>query len=363
MANKKYPKRYHEYRGRRKRGSLALKIIIILLALVLAACLVFLVFLGGRVEYTDEGVRLVLPWSDQPDHTDDPAGTESPTPPVIIIEGPEESPTPEPEPSPQPDPAPEVIGAVEVRQDQVLDGTAARLVADAGGNTLVVEMKTDAGKLYWNSAAADPAVIAGDLTAAVKDLAAEGELYLVARVVCFRDPALADAGTGAPLMTKGGNVWYDRHGLRWVSPADGEVRAYLTRLCLELAAMGFDEILLECAGYPYFGEVHVLATDELRPEELSVPVELFWQELKAALAEEKVRMSLLVTEDMAVGADDYSGITPELMARYADRVWVRALEGVDYAADAHASLIADRLVMVDGSRDEGSWAAIAAVAK
>lgn len=357
MANKKYHKRYHEYRGRRKGGSPALKIIIGLLVLILLACLVFFMFLGGRVEYTDDGVRIVLPWNE--DKTGDDPLDDTPTPPVIIVEDPEETesqPAQEPEPSPQPDPRPETIGAVEVSQAQVLDGTAAQTVTAAGGNALVVEMKTDTGKLYWNSAVADPALIAGDLTAAVEALAAEGELYLVARVVCFRDPAMADAETGGPLVTRGGVGWYDYYGLRWVSPAAQEVRTYLTRLCLELAAMGFAEILLECAGYPYFGETHVLATDDLRPEDLSAPVELFLQELKTALAAENVWMSLLITEDMAVGADVYSGITPELMARYADRVWVKALEGVDYGTDANASLIADRMVMVDGSADDGSWA-------
>ncbi len=364
MANKKYPKRYHEYRGRRRGGSPVLKIIIALLVVILLACVVFFFFLGGRVEYTDDGVRIVLPWSEE-----DPgenSGDDLPTPPVIIVEDPEgtESGTaPQPEPSPEQRQRPDTVGAVEVSQDQVLDGTAAQTVADAGGNTLVVEMKTDTGKLYWASATVDPALVTGDLTAAVETLAAEGELYLVARVVCFRDPAMADARPEATLVTRGGVGWYDYYGLRWMSPAVQESRAYLTGLCLELAAMGFDEILLECAGYPYFGETHVLATNELRPEDLTAPVELFLQELKTALAAEDVWLSLLVTEDMAVGADELSGITPELMARYADRVWVGALEGVDYAADVNASLIADRLVITDGPADHGNWAEIGWVAQ
>lgn len=362
MANKKYPKRYQEYRGRRRGGSPVLKILIGILVLALLACLVFFVFLGGEVEYTDDGVRIVLPWNE--DKTGSDPSEEISTPPVIIVEDPDETDSgTQPEPSPEPDLRPDVIGAVEVSQDQVLDGTAAGIVAAAGGNTLVVEMKTDAGTLYWDSAVADPALIAGDLTAAVQALAEESELYLVARVVCFRDPAMADAQIGGPLVTRGGVGWYDYYGVRWVSPASQEVRAYLTKLCLELASMGFDEILLECAGYPYFGETHVLATDDLRPEDLSAPVELFLRELKAALAAENVWMSLLVTEEIVTGTDVYSGITPELMARYADRVWAKEPEGVDYGAHDKASLVADRLVIVDGTAADGSWADVEWIAR
>lgn len=81
---RKYQKRYHEYRGRRNSGSVVLKIIIALLVLTLLACLVFMVFLGGRVEYTDDGVRIVMPWSEhEPDASAAPDET---MPPVIIVE-------------------------------------------------------------------------------------------------------------------------------------------------------------------------------------------------------------------------------------------------------------------------------------
>lgn len=352
---KKYPKRYREYRGRRRRGSVVLKIIIALLVLVLLACLVFMVFLGGRVEYTDDGVRLVLPWmEDEPDVTDGPGDGPTSAPPVIIIDEPEE---PSPQPSPEPSPVLEPIGAVGVPVSRLLDGTAAQAVAEGGGNALVVEMKTASGTVYWDSGTAHGDQVHADGAAvadAVGALAEQGEIYLVARVTCFRDQVLAARGVGGPLMTKGGNLWYDAQGLRWVSPASEEARTYLTRLCLELAELGFDEILLDCAGYPYFGETHVLATDDLRPEDLSAPVEVFWRELKAALAEREVRMSVLATPEMMLGTEAYSGIGPGLLDRYADRVWTEAPEGVDYSR----SPVADRLVILGGSGEDESWSGI-----
>lgn len=354
---KQYYKKYNQYRGRRKRGSLLLKIIIGILVLILLACLVFMVILGGRVEYTDEGVRIVMPWSEEsPVPSDDPVVS---TPPLVI-----ESPEPTPEPTPEPEPVLENIGAVEVTLAQLVGGTAAQVAADGGANAVVVEMKTSTGGLNWSSAAADRGLSAQEgaaVAAAMTDLAENSELYLVARVTCFQDPAAVGKYPGSALLTRGGNVWYDYYGMNWVSPADPVVRNDLIQLCLELAALGFDEILLEHAGYPYFGETGVLATNDLRPEDLSAPVGVFLQELKSALAEEGVGMSLLVTADMAVGADALSGITPEVLARYADRVWVEALSGLDDTRQEAIAPFADKLVILGGSAGDGNWAKIPAI--
>ncbi len=359
-----YQKRYTEYRGRRPRSHTVFKIMIILLALVLIGLFVFAVILGGGVEYTDEGVRLVLPWVES-SPSPEPSPSAEGKPPFFVVEE-TESPSPTPTPAPEPERHPDTIGAVEVTIDELLAGTAAGTVKNAGGNALVVEMKTSSGKVLWYSDTAFAGPDAGEgqpVADALAALAAEDELHLVARVLCFRDDVLAGEKVGGPLMTRGGNMWYDSRGLRWVSPAAPEARGYLIDLCLELAELGFDEILLECAGYPFFGETHVLATDELRPADLSGPVEQFWKEMKAALAERNVQMSLLVTEEMALwvtptgtGAT-ISGITPELMARYADRVWVKAMEGVDYTEQPVCAPIADRLVIIGGT-EQGSWASI-----
>ena len=105
-----------------------------------------------------------------------------------------------------------------------------------------------------------------------------------------------------------------------------------------------------------YGEVHALATDDLRPEELSQQVEAFWREVRTALAAEDVKMSLLVTGDMITGDDGNSGINAALLARYADRVWTQAGEA-DYAAllsEAGMDLAAERLVLIGGT--EGSTA-------
>jgi len=341
-----------------------LKTIIVLLVLVLVAFGVLLA-MGGRVEYTDTGVHLVLPWRentpDQPRQPDDPSADK---PPVFVVDEPEESdapssePTAEPSREPEPAPVPPTVGAVEVTVENLLDGTAAGLVTESGGNALVVEMKDASGKVYWQSPTALDKAQAdtdGRVTAAIKELAEQEGLYLVARFVCFRDQAMAASTAGVTLMTRGGNVWYDSKGLRWVSPASEQVRSYMTELCLELAELGFDEILLDCAGYPWFGETHVLATDDRRPEDLYAPVETFWRELRQALSQRGVLLSAVANNMVTHGIDELSGVTPELLDRYVDRVWAESLP--------EDSPLADRLVQVDGGPVHGSWADIHTILK
>lgn len=347
-----------KYRGRRTGGaSIALKVIVALLAVLLAAAILVTLILGDYVEYTDEGVRLNLPWG-QEEATEPPVPSDS-----LVIVTPE--PTPEAEPTPEPPEEIKVLRCVEVTAAQIADGTAADVVRQAGGNCLVVEMKNPYGKLNWDSDAqlAQGAVnsIAADVEKAVKKLAEQEDLYLVARINCFRDQNLATAGIGGPLKTIGGKIWYDRFGLRWVSPVSKEVQTYFAQLCMELTVLGFDEILLECAGFPHFGEVHVLGDHGLRPEDLSGAVDDFWDDIQLALKGSEVKLSFLVTRAMVAGTDTASGIGPELLAAYAERVWVRPPEdpSVDYAAlleQAGMDRADERIVFIGQTDGEGNWA-------
>ena len=354
MASK-YQNSYHRYYGR-SRGSLILKIILVLLALLVAAALVFRFVLGGRIERTEYGLRLVLPGSTaQPSESPQPTESE----PLIVIE-PSDEPTPTPEPTPEPLAG---VKAVEVTADQLRAGTALQAVQDAGGDTLVVTMKGRAGRLLWRSQvglAADLGVNAADdsVAEAIAALAESGQVRLVARVSCFRDQALVRAKLGGPLMTRGGNVWYDQSGLCWVSPTDSTVRSYLAALCAELADLGFDEILLESPAFPDAGEVHVLAENDRFPADKTAPAEQFLTEVRAALEGKDVTLSVLTTAEAVLGTNTGSGITAELLARCADRAWLPApAEGQDPAAALEAAGLtgAGSLVLV-GDQTAASWA-------
>ena len=350
---------YQEYRGRGGgRGRMVLLFIIALLSVLLAAGTAF--YLLVDIEYTPNGMVIHWPWA-QESETPPPPTAPPPELPSVAVEVVEPSPTPEPTPTPTPEPTYNPIAAVTVTTAQLRDGSAAQAVAAAGGNALVVEMKGIKGRLAWQSQAELAATLwanaADDRTAqAVRELAENTELYLVARVQCFRDPLMASSWVGT-LMTRGGNLWHDAQGVGWSSPASRDAVDYLSQLCLELAEMGFDEILLDSAGYPDFGEVNVLATGDNRPEDRTVPVAAFWARLSEELAEKGTALSVQTTEDALRGDNAFSGATAANLARYAARVWLPApVKGSDYAAilsNVGLDNAAARIVVKNAA--SGSW--------
>ena len=326
MAGRRSRYGFQEYRGRGS-GRSVLIFIIVLLAVLFVAGVVFMIVMGDYINYTPDGLEINWPpWF----HREPSALPEITDPVVMETEDPviTAEPTGDPSPSPTVAPGPvyEPLATVTVTTGQVLDGTAAQTVANAGGNAMVVEMKADTGKLAWQSRTE----LAGTLNAnaandgiadAIRELALNGDIYLVARVHCFKDTGLTNAKIGI-LVDTGWAPWYDSSGSRWSSPADQQAVDYLSALCLELADMGFDEILLEEAGYPHQGNVGLLATNDNRPGNRTVPVAAFLQRINGELKEKGVHLSVYVTEMLDPGAEVYSGLTASVLAQNADRVWL-----------------------------------------
>ena len=126
----------------------------------------------------------------------------------------------------------------------------------AGATAALFDMKADDGSLGYISglalaiqveaSAADPA-----LNAAIQ-LLNGGEVYTVARVSCFRDNLVPRSDMSLAIHTNAGN-WRDSGDTRWLSPANESARQYVVGMCRELAALGFDEILLDNWAFPTDG--------------------------------------------------------------------------------------------------------------
>ena len=298
---------YRGYQGRGGGASTFLKLIVCILAILVVGG-------GGYLLALNNGGALPS-WLPQGQTTDTP--TQEPDP----------SDSPQPSPTPSQAPEAEEIRAVDVTVSQLLDGSAQTLAQQTGCDAVVVEVKGEGGKLQWPSQAAlarqlGTVSTTQSLTQALSALSAQ-DIYLVARVDCFRDQALAAANVGGSLlMTRSGNRWYDFMGMSWVSPVNTQVRQYLVELCVELSQMGFDELVLDSAYFPDQGEVHVLAQSTNYPQTRATVVEQFWQEVTQALEGSQVRLSAQVRGDSLVEGGVTSGMTPQLLAQYTQRVWV-----------------------------------------
>ncbi|SHO51878.1 putative glycoside hydrolase [Anaerocolumna xylanovorans] len=114
-------------------------------------------------------------------------------------------------------------------------------------NAMVIDIKNDNGEITYkmdqplvNEIGAGTNYIK-DMPGLVKKLK-EKNIYLIARVVAFKDPLLAKERKDLCLKKKGGTVFKDKNGDRWVNPYKKEVWDYLVDIGKEAALQGFDEI-------------------------------------------------------------------------------------------------------------------------
>lgn len=114
-------------------------------------------------------------------------------------------------------------------------------------NTLVIDIKNDEGRVTYKMQTDTVLQIeAGiDYITDIKSLVAKCKkknIYLIARIVAFKDPYLAEKCPELAIKTKNGEVFHDKKGLAWVNPYNHEVWDYLIEVAAEAANAGFDEI-------------------------------------------------------------------------------------------------------------------------
>ena len=267
-----------------------------------------------------------------------------------------EEPVPAPEPEPEPEPEIFVMRAMGVEMAQVLDGSWERVLEEAGANALVLNMKPDDAPLNWVSA--EPMAAAAKANSAVEGinttiraLNAREDLYTVARMSCFRDELLA--GTHAYCIRSNSDYrWKDFGRVHWVNIWVTEVQDYMVALAVELAELGFDEILLDNCGYPQNGSGEmgwIRKGEQYDLNNLDGVVGGFLAKLTAALDPYGVVLS--VRTNPAVVQDemgDRTGLNGFVLEQYADRIWISEVDTAAPLAEvltlAGVSDVGERLV-------------------
>lgn len=79
------------------------------------------------------------------------------------------------------------------------------------------------------------------------------DVYLIARVVTFKDSALVTARPEWAIRSKNGSVWRDRKGHAWIDPFKEEAWPYYEALAAEAAKAGFDEVQFDYVRFPENG--------------------------------------------------------------------------------------------------------------
>lgn len=122
-----------------------------------------------------------------------------------------------------------------------------RLVEDTSLNAMVIDIKNDAGEVTYKMELPLSQEIGAevryvrDMPQLIRQLK-EKDIYLIARIVAFKDPILAEKKPEYAVKNPDGSVFHDNNGLAWVNPYNEEVWDYLIDLSKQAVELGFDEI-------------------------------------------------------------------------------------------------------------------------
>jgi hypothetical protein len=138
----------------------------------------------------------------------------------------------------------------------VLRGAALRLIERTELNALVIDVKSDYGKIPYESAVSLAAQVGAHRSHTISDIRAlmrdlhERSIYTIARIVVFKDNLLAQGRPDLAVTTGAGAVWRDREHLAWTDPFRKEVWEYNIAIAVEAAENGFDEIQFDYVRFP-----------------------------------------------------------------------------------------------------------------
>lgn len=114
-------------------------------------------------------------------------------------------------------------------------------------NAVVIDVKDDTGRITFamnNELAASIDAISNQIWDAGKmvDLFHDHGIYVIGRIVAFRDPILAVKKKEYAILKPDGSVFQDRAGDTWLNPYNQENWKYLLSVATDAVNLGFDEI-------------------------------------------------------------------------------------------------------------------------
>ncbi|MFC5648010.1 putative glycoside hydrolase [Paenibacillus solisilvae] len=190
-------------------------------------------------------------------------------------------------------------------------------------NAMVIDVKNDYGKLTYRSDLSQIKSIGADNEPAISDVRQllqklkKKNIYVIGRIVTFKDPLYARKYPSMALQSRSGGVWQDTQGHAWLDPYQPAVRSYNQSIAMEAASLGFDEIQFDYVRFPDNGakvdrEVRYSGhSNKTKPEIISQ----FLHESRVKMNRQGVRVSAdvfgLVTSspnDMGIG-QSWRGIT------------------------------------------------------
>lgn len=183
-------------------------------------------------------------------------------------------------------------------------------------NSLVIDIKEDSGYITYQSNNAKVKAIGSDGQVFIKDIddlihkAKEKNIYLIARIVTFKDPFYASNNPSIAFQKKAGGVWKDNKGVAWVDPYQKSVWDYNLGIAKEIIEKGFDEIQFDYVRFPDNGakmdrEVDFHDTNNLSKAEIIAEFLIYAKKqlegYQAFLSADVYGFTTTVSDDMGIG--------------------------------------------------------------
>jgi hypothetical protein len=227
-----------------------------------------------------------------------------------------------------PRPLPDEVRGVHVTMALLtLEGKLDEYLAytDEGMTALQLDVKDENGEVAFRSRHAPLARRVGAARdyyrpgPVVSKIKAKG-LYLIARVVVFEDPVLAEKRPGLAIHEAGGGIWRNNAGLGWTNPYDRRVWDYNVDIAEAAARAGFDEIMFDYVRFPSDGNVEAAVYPGRRAEPKGRTIAAFLEYARSRLSPLGVRVSaalfgLAATRDLGIGQ------RPGLIAEHVDAIY------------------------------------------
>lgn len=114
-------------------------------------------------------------------------------------------------------------------------------------NAMVIDIKNDEGRVTYDMEISSVQDV-GSCRRYIRDMESlikkckEKDIYLIARIVAFKDPYMEQAKPEWCIHNKDGSLFKDKDGMTWLDPYNKQVWEYLLDIATEALNIGFDEI-------------------------------------------------------------------------------------------------------------------------
>ncbi|MDR0485977.1 MAG: putative glycoside hydrolase [Elusimicrobiota bacterium] len=147
-----------------------------------------------------------------------------------------------------------------------------------------------------------------NLSGFIKELK-ENNIYIIARIVAFRDNSMPRKDPSLAVKTPSGAIWTDKNRIAWLDPYNPEAWDYILKIAERASELGFDEIQFDYIRFPTDGDLSTArySNKNHSNSESSKAIVSFLKEANRRLKARGVKISidtfgLTVTgDDMGIG--------------------------------------------------------------